>query len=186
MRPYCGQIVKGPGVTLLVKGRGVSGSKMSFRCMSVSLSEPSARFRRSRFAARKPCSFRAAFHRVSGKPPVKKLRDMRPQVAYEKPFPFSLRTFRRAAEAENISDEGEYQEAGDIALSSTPAVPQIEMSIQMLMDGRGLDWQPGGVAVMYDGRITITDMDNDCLRISIISPTKGLYLIFYLPCKNIS
>ncbi len=54
------------------------------------------------------------------------------------------------------------------ALPSTPAVPQIEMSVD-------LDWQPGGVAVMSDGRITITDMDNDCLRISTMSSTKGLY-----------
>ncbi len=62
----------------------------------------------------------------------------------------------------------------DRALPSTPAVPQLEMSAQVLIDGRDLDWQPGGIAVMPDGRLIITDMDNDCLRISTISSTKGL------------
>ena len=51
----------------------------------------------------------------------------------------------------------------------------------MLMDGNDANWQPGGIAVMSDGRLLVTDMDNNCLRLSAPASTlKGQFQLFYL------
>ncbi len=174
MRPYCGQMVKGPGVMLRP---GEPAVEMLSLCETWRESKPRLlRYSPILFVENKPY---APF--PAEESPVEEPWDLRPHESYEKPFPFSFRSFRRAAEAEIISDEGKYEEAGDLALPSTPApaVPQIEMSVQMLMSGRRFDWQPGGIAVMSDGRLLITDMDNDCLRLRTKLSTSGLYLIFY-------
>ncbi len=117
MRPYCGQMVKGPGYPALYDlDTGLSSS-----------------------------------------------------------FVEKTRRLGEAVEAE----AGIIDAEGDQSLPSTDAVPQVAIRrIQMLMDGQDSQWQPGGVAVMSDGRIAITDMDNNCLRISTTSSTKGQYLIF--------
>ncbi len=124
VRPYCGQVVKGPGVMLPGKEPG----------------------------------------EIRPKGPGEIRPGKEPQMHDYSLVHFSMPLY----------EEEEEEEEEDLTLPCTPAVPQIEMSVQVLMDGRDSDWQPGGIAVMSDGRLIITDMDNDCLRISTILSTPGL------------
>ncbi len=67
-------------------------------------------------------------------------------------------------------------------LAKTAAAPETDSmgscGWSMLMDGNGSDWQPGGIAVMSDGRLLFTDIDNNWLRLSAAPPTmKGIVVI---------
>ena len=45
----------------------------------------------------------------------------------------------------------------------------------MLMNSNGSKCQPGGVAAMSDGRLLVTDIEKNCLRLSTATPTiKGI------------
>ena len=55
---------------------------------------------------------------------------------------------------------------------TSPFVPTIDTRARLLMDGKDR-WQLGGMAVMSDGRLLVTDMDNNCLRLLPL-PTDSL------------
>ncbi len=48
--------------------------------------------------------------------------------------------------------------------TKNPFVPATDTDARLLMDGED-EWQLGGMTILSDGRLLVTDMDNNCLRV---------------------
>ena len=73
------------------------------------------------------------------------------------------------------------------SLARAAAAPPVQTDAKgscgwiMLLNGNGSNMQPGGIAVMSDGRLLVTDIEKNFLRLSTAPPAiKGIYLLFLL------